>query len=157
MSDYHHGVKVLEINEGTRPIRTVSTAIIGLIATADDADKTAFPENTAVLITNVQSAIGKAGKTGTLAKSLQAIADQTNAVTVVVRVPASQDSSAQTASVIGTTEGGKYTGMKALLSAEAKLGVKPRILGAPGLDTEGVATALVALAQQLRFTTAQVA
>ena len=150
MSEYHHGVKVLEINEGTRPIRTVSTAIIGLIATADDADTTAFPENTAVLITNVQTAIGKAGKTGTLAKSLQAIADQTNAVTVVVRVPASEDSSTQTASVIGTTEGGKYTGMKALLSAEAKLGVKPRILGAPGLDTEGVATALVALAQQLR-------
>lgn len=150
MSDYHHGVKVLEINEGTRPIRTVSTAVIGLIATADDADTTQFPENTAVLITNVQSAIGKAGKTGTLAKSLQAIADQTNAVTVVVRVPASEDSSTQTASVIGTTEGGKYTGMKALLSAEANFGVKPRILGAPGLDTEGVATALVALAQQLR-------
>lgn len=150
MSDYHHGVKVLEINEGTRPIRTVSTAVIGLIATADDADTTQFPENTAVLITNVQSAIGKAGKTGTLAKSLQAIADQTNAVTVVVRVPASKDSSTQTASVIGTTEGGKYTGMKALLSAEANFGVKPRILGAPGLDTEGVATALVALAQQLR-------
>lgn len=150
MSDYHHGVKVLEINEGTRPIRTVSTAVIGLIATADDADTTQFPENTAVLITNVQSAIGKAGKTGTLAKSLQAIADQTNAVTVVVRVPASEDGGTQTAAVIGTTEGGKYTGMKALLSAEAKLGVKPRILGAPGLDTEGVATALVALAQQLR-------
>lgn len=27
MSDYHHGVQVLEINEGTRVIFTVSTAI----------------------------------------------------------------------------------------------------------------------------------
>ncbi|HGU6469791.1 TPA: phage tail protein, partial [Yersinia enterocolitica] len=26
MSDYHHGVRVLEINEGTRVISTISTA-----------------------------------------------------------------------------------------------------------------------------------
>lgn len=29
MSDYHHGVQVLEINDGTRVISTVSTAIVG--------------------------------------------------------------------------------------------------------------------------------
>jgi phage tail sheath protein FI len=29
MRDYHHGVRVIEINEGTRPIRTVSTAVVG--------------------------------------------------------------------------------------------------------------------------------
>ncbi|WP_323842941.1 phage tail sheath protein [Moraxella sp. Pampa] len=150
MTDYHHGVKVLEINEGTRPIRTVSTAVIGLIGTATDADAQFFPENTPVLITNVQSAIGKAGKQGTLAKSLQAIADQTNAITVVVRVAASEDEPTQSSAVVGTTENGVYTGMKALLTAEAKLGVKPRILGAPGLDTPAVATALGSLAQQLR-------
>lgn len=34
-SDYHHGVRVLEINEGTRTIRTVSSAVIGLVAVAD--------------------------------------------------------------------------------------------------------------------------
>ncbi|MCJ2221407.1 hypothetical protein MJ636_017970, partial [Proteus mirabilis] len=28
--DYHHGVRVIEINEGTRPIRTISTAIVGV-------------------------------------------------------------------------------------------------------------------------------
>jgi phage tail sheath protein FI len=27
--DYHHGVRVIEINEGSRPIRTVSTAVVG--------------------------------------------------------------------------------------------------------------------------------
>lgn len=150
MTDYHHGVKVLEISEGTRPIRTVSTAVIGLIATASDADAEFYPENQPVLITNVQAAIGKAGKKGTLAKTLQAIADQTNAVTVVVRVPQSEDESTQTSAVVGSTEGGTYTGMKALLTAEAKLGVKPRILGAPGLDTAAVATALASIAQQLR-------
>lgn len=150
MTDYHHGVKVLEISEGTRPIRTVSTAVIGLIATASDADADFYPENQPVLVTNVQAAIGKAGKKGTLAKTLQAIADQTNAVTVVVRVPQSEDKSTQTSAVVGSTEGGTYTGMKALLTAEAKLGVKPRILGAPGLDTAAVATALASIAQQLR-------
>ncbi|WP_239534437.1 hypothetical protein, partial [Serratia marcescens] len=31
--DYHHGVRVVEINEGTRPIRTVSTAIVGMVCT----------------------------------------------------------------------------------------------------------------------------
>ncbi|POW84317.1 phage tail protein, partial [Serratia marcescens] len=43
-----------------------------------------------------------------------------------------------------------YTGMKALLSAQAELGVKPRILGVPGLDNQEVATALAGICQQLR-------
>ena len=46
--DYHHGVRVLEINEGTRTITTVSTAIVGMVCTADDADAAAFPLNTPV-------------------------------------------------------------------------------------------------------------
>ena len=33
-TDYHHGVRVIEISEGTRPIRTITTAVIGLVATA---------------------------------------------------------------------------------------------------------------------------
>ena len=54
---YHHGVRVYELNEGTRPIRTVSTAVIGLVATAEDADPLVFPLDTAVLLTNVQGSI----------------------------------------------------------------------------------------------------
>jgi phage tail sheath protein FI len=149
--EYHHGVRVLEINEGTRPIRTVSTAVIGLVCTAEDADATMFPLDTPVLITNVQSAIGKAGTEGTLAASLQAIADQTKPVTVVVRVATGVDDAATTSNLIGTTTAtGKYTGMKALLAAKSRLKVTPRILGVPGLDSLPVATALVAIAQQLR-------
>ena len=37
--------------------------------------------------------------------------------------------------------------MKALLSAQAELGVKPRILGVPGHDTLEVATALAGICQ----------
>jgi hypothetical protein len=40
MADYHHGVRVVEINDGTRVISTVSTAIIGMVCTAEDADAT---------------------------------------------------------------------------------------------------------------------
>ena len=149
--EYHHGVRVLEINEGTRPIRTVSTAVVGMVCTAEDADATVFPLNTPVLITNVQSAVGKAGIKGTLAASLQAIADQTKALTIVVRVATGTSEAETNSNVIGTTNAqGKYTGMKALLAAQSQLQVKPRILGAPGLDTQPVATAVVALAQQLR-------
>ena len=148
---YHHGVRVIEINEGTRPIRTVSTAVIGLVATADDADATVFPLNTPVLITNVTAALGKAGHIGTLSKALEAISLQTNPVTIVVRVASDVDEAAQTANVVGTvTPSGQYTGIKALLAAQTKLGVKPRILGAPGLDTQAVTTELAAVAQKLR-------
>ena len=156
-TEYHHGVRVIEINGGVRPIRTISTAIIGLIATSSDADAAAFPYDTPVLITNVRQAIGKAGTKGTLAATLEAIAEQCLPVTVVVRVAdgegeTDEDKAADLVSkVIGTTlPNGSYSGMKALLSAPAKLGVKPRILGAPGLSTQPVATAFQSLAQQLR-------
>ena len=151
MTDYHHGVRVVEINEGTRPIRTISTGVIGLVATAEDADAAAYPLDTPVLVTDVQSAIGKAGVSGTLAASLDAIADQTSPVIVVVRVAEGDDSAATTANVIGTTNAaGKFTGMKALLTAQNTLRVKPRILGAPGLDTQPVAAELASIAQKLR-------
>ncbi|MEN4768956.1 phage tail sheath protein [Duffyella gerundensis] len=151
MSDYHHGVRVVEINDGTRTISTVSTAIVGMVCTADDADAAAFPLNTPVLLTNVLSAIGRAGKKGTLASALQAIADQSKPVTVVVRVAEGATDAETISNIIGTTdENGQYTGMKALLSAQTQLDVKPRILGVPGLDSLEVATSLASIAQQLR-------
>jgi phage tail sheath protein FI len=151
MADYLHGVRVLEVNEGSRPIRTVSTAVIGMVCTADDADPNAFPLDTPVLLTNVQTAIAKAGTKGTLAASLQAIADQTKPFTIVVRVKEGEDEDETTSALIGGTSAtGQYTGMKALLAAKSRLGMVPRILGVPGLDNQAVASALVAIAQQLR-------
>ncbi|EIS2220933.1 phage tail sheath protein [Salmonella enterica] len=130
---------------------------VRMVCTASDADATLFPLNEPVLITNVQSAIAKAGKKGTLAASLQAIADQSKPVTVVVRVEDGtgddeEAALAQTVSNIigGTDENGKYTGIKALLTAQAVTGVKPRILGVPGLDTKEVAVALASAAIKLR-------
>ncbi len=151
MSDYHHGVRIVEVNDGTRTLSTVSTSVVGMVCTAQDADATSFPLNTPVLITNVQAAVGRAGKKGTLAAALQAIADQSKPVTVVVRVAEGADEAETASNVIGgTDENGQYTGMKALLAAQSQLDVKPRILGAPGLDSPEVAAALASIAQQLR-------
>ena len=41
--DYHHGVRVIELDGGARYIRTVATAIAGVVCTAPDADDATFP------------------------------------------------------------------------------------------------------------------
>ena len=157
MPDFKHGVQVLEINDGTRVISTVSTAIIGMVCTASDADEKMFPLNVPVLITDVVAAAGKAGTKGTLSKALAAIGEQCKPVTVVVRVAEGEgdDEEAIQAAAIsniigGADENGQYTGLKALLTAKAVTGVKPRILGVLGLDTKEVAVALASICQQLR-------
>lgn len=150
-ADYHHGVRIIEINEGSKTIRTVSTAVIGIICTAEDADPNYFPPNTPVLITNVHSAIAKAGQNGTLLATLNAIADQCSPVIIAVRVLEGTTDAETQSNIIGTTTtDGKYTGIKALLAAQTKLSIKPRILAVPGYDALPVATALISVAQQLR-------
>lgn len=148
MTDFLHGVRVTEITEGVRPIRTIDTAVIGIVATASDADEKVFPLNKPVLVTDIARIISKAGTSGTLSKALHAILRQANAMTVVVRVE--EDRGAQDAKVIGDYAEGQYTGAKALLTAQNTLQVTPRILGAPGLDTEAVTKELISIAQKTR-------
>jgi Phage tail sheath protein FI len=151
MADFHHGTRTTEITEGTRYLRTVNSGIIGLVATAQDADAEVFPLNKPVLITNIRNAIGKAGTDGTLAQTLQIIANQTSPLCVVVRVEAGTDEAETTSNVIGTiTPENQYTGAQALLVAQSQLGVTPRILGAPGLDNQEVVNALISIAQKTR-------
>ena len=153
-TDYHHGVRVIEINEGTRPIRTVATAVIGAVCVADDADPTMFPLNKPVLLTDVYAGIAKAGTAtngNTLLPTLDAIADQCRPLTIIVRVAKGQNEAETTSNIIGSvTSDGQMTGINALLAAKAQVGVQPRILGVPGLDTQDVASALIAAAQKLR-------
>lgn len=149
--DYHHGVRVIELNEGTRPIRTINTAIVGMVCTADDADTKAFPLNTPVLITDVKNAAGKAGETGTLARSLDAIGNQSKPVTVIVRVEQGESEAETTSNIIGgTTPDGRKTGLQALTVAQGRLGVKPRILAVPAHDTQAVSSTLAGIAQKMR-------
>ena len=143
-----HGIKTNLLISAARAIAPVSTAVIGLVATGTDADLTMFPLDQPVLITDVRAAIAKAGAAGTLKAALSAISDITSPLVVVVRVAV--DAVEQDAKVLGTSAGSAYTGMQALLTAEAKTGVRPRILGAPGLDTEAVTNGLVTIAKRLR-------
>lgn len=148
---FKHGITVTEIVEGARTLTAVSTSIIGLVATASDASAAVFPLDRPALVTDVETAIGSAGVEGTLAKALRAIADLTRPIIVVVRVEEGADAAATASNVIGTTTpDGQKTGMQALLAAQAQLGVKPKILGTPGLETQAVTTALAVVAQRLR-------
>jgi len=148
---FKHGITVTEISTGARTLAAVSTAIIGLVATASDADAAAFPLDTPVLVTDVEAAIGDAGTDGTLAASLRAIADQSRPIVVVVRVAEGADEAETASNVIGTTTAeGMKTGMQALLAAQGQLGVKPKILGTPGLEAQAVTAALAVVAKKLR-------
>jgi len=148
---FKHGITVTEITSGARTLTAVSTAIIGLVAIASDADAGTFPLNKPALVTDIEAAIGKAGVDGTLAQSLRAIADQTRPIVVVVRVAEGEDDAETTSNIIGTTTAeGQKTGMQALLAAQAQLGVRPKIFGTPGLESQAVTTALAVVAKKLR-------
>lgn len=266
--DYHHGIRVVEINDGTRTIRTVASAVIGLVATAPDAavgtaasgriifaapnsgvsytakevgsagnairvrykdpkeasaaiavkispaggdvtvtlatdvdgaitstaadivtaintddaasqmlaaevrsgedgsgvvSETAFnrmtggkdepfPLDTPVLVTSAYEAMANAGEDGTLLRSLEGIVDQAQPPIVVVRVAEGDTAEGTKANIIGgvNAETGKKTGIHALLAAEQRFGVKPRILGVPEFDDPDVTSELISVAQALR-------
>ena len=146
----HHGITANEFTHGVRAIADISTAIIGMVCTADDADNAAFPLNTPIFHNSAYNVLGKAGEKGTLAKSLDAIVDQADAQIVIVRVPESDNADTLKANVIGSATGGNYTGLKALRRAKAITGQTPKILGVPEMDSQDVVTELVGLAQATR-------
>ncbi|WP_066530450.1 phage tail sheath subtilisin-like domain-containing protein [Erythrobacter sp. CCH5-A1] len=155
---FHHGLTITESASGPRALNALSNSVIGLIATATapageatTALNEAFPLNEPVLITGgVDIAAGNAGTGGTLADALTAIGDQASPIIVVVRVAEGEDQAGTDDNVIGGVTGGSYTGLQALLAAQAKLGVKPTIIGAPGLDSQPVVEEMVSVAKKLR-------
>lgn len=149
-----HGARVKENKDLETAINDIDSSVIGIIAVADDADADLFPLDTPVLLTRVRSALGRAGKTGTLYKSLKAISDQCSPRVIVVRVAAAAEdgSGADQDQLImgGTAEDGSYLGMYTLLTAEQKTGYRPRILAVPGLETSAVISMLCVIAEKLR-------
>lgn len=133
-----HGVEVLDIDAGPRPIQTVRSSVIGLIGTAPDADPLAFPLNRPVLVAGSRREAAKLDTVGdgagTLPAAMDSIFDQAGAVVVVVRVEEGENDAATLANVIGGVNAltGDYEGVHAFLAAESILGFQPRILVAPG-------------------------
>lgn len=149
---FHHGITGNEPIGGVVPIQTTATAVIGLIAYADDADPAIYPLDTPVLVTSMSRAFIGAGYEGTLRKSLEAIQPITNPTIVIVRIadPFS-DAGLNDSLVIGSTNGaGERSGIQALLTAKSVLGVTPKINIAPWLETPDVVQALIAVNKKLR-------
>lgn len=145
-----HGLTTTLLTSTNLTPATVATSVIGMVVTGPDADATMFPLDTPVLINNPITALAKAGTTGTLVEALTAIAGIVKPVIIVVRVAVAVEPASQDALVLGTSTGPAYTGMQALRVAEAKTGSRPRILGAPGLDTQAVTEGMIAVAKSLR-------
>jgi phage tail sheath protein FI len=153
-----HGVEVLQIDSGARPIQTVRSSVIGLIGTAPDADASAFPLNTPVLIAR-RSEMAGLGAAGTLQSALDLIYDQAGAVVVVVRVEEGLDEAATINSVRGgiNSTTGAYEGVHAFLAAENEVGFSPRLLIAPGYTHQRTSNGILSIPVQTQgsgYTTA---
>ncbi|WP_114649098.1 phage tail sheath subtilisin-like domain-containing protein [Pseudothauera hydrothermalis] len=155
---FHHGVEVVEIDDGIRPIQTVRSSIIGIVGTAPAANDTAAPLDTPILLTTPRSA-AVLGATGTLPAAIATIHAQGYApIIVAIRVQDVADdpdtpANERLAAVIGGTDAatGARTGIAALETARGTVGVVPRILLAPGFSQHKlVADALIAQAIKLR-------
>lgn len=150
---YNHGVRVVELDIGSRPIKTVESAVIGIVGTAPQADADAFPLNKPVLVIGDRKHAKLLGELGTLPQAIDAILDQTTPFIVVVRVAEDADAATQKANIIGgvDTATGAYTGIQAFKGAKAITGVEPRILIAPGFSSDvAVAGELIAMTNQVR-------
>jgi phage tail sheath protein FI len=146
-----HGVEVVQIDTGARPIRTVKSSIIGLIGTAPGADVAAFPINQPVLIAGNRTEAAKLGSLGTLPSAIDAIFDQAGAMIVVVRVEAGVDEAETIGNIIGgiDEDTGAYEGVQVFLGAESIVHVSPRILIAPGFTHQRVGTSANAVVAEL--------
>lgn len=146
-----HGVEVLDIDGGARPIQTVRSSVIGLVGTAPSADPVAFPLNTPVLIAGSRREAAKLDLLGTglgtLPAAMDSIFDQTGAVVIVVRVEKDEDDAGTLANLLGGVNAvnGQYEGVHALLGAESVVGFQPRILIAPGFTHTRVSGGITAV------------
>ncbi len=150
-----HGVDVIEIDNGPRPIQTVRSSVIGLIGTAPDADAELFPFNTPVLVAGRRTDAVGLGNTGTLPPAVNDIFDQTGAMIVIVRIE-DDDGGEEPEDVPILPNGidddsGQYLGVSAFLAAESEVHVTPRILIAPEFSHSAAnANTLLSVAERLR-------
>jgi uncharacterized protein len=150
-----HGVEVVDIDDGSRPISVVSTSIIGICGTAPNADPSVFPLNTPVLVAGSQGMAAKLDTTvssltlgaGTLPDAMDSILKQAGAVVIVVRVEEGSDDNTTLANVLGGVDSntGQYLGIQAFLAANSILGFRPRILIAPGFTHQRVTGGVIAV------------
>lgn len=149
-----HGVEVVEIDNGLRPIRTLRSSVLFFVGTAPEADADVFPLDTPVLVEGPGKAAAL-GATGTLRDCFDAAYAQGAGLGLYVRVAEDADEATQLANVVG--DAALQTGVHAAMSAHGRTGLKPRLLAAPGFTGQRpgdaanpVAAALKGIAESLR-------
>ncbi len=136
---YHHGTRLSESNETPVLVQVAQTAVVGLLGTAPDADPVKFPLNTPVLLKGTPTDAVGIGDTGTLKDAIDDVFDQVGAYTVVIRVEEGVDLAATMSNLVGDATA--RTGVHALLKSEPMLGIKPRLIAAPGFTSGDGVTA----------------
>ncbi len=151
-ASFLHGVETIEISKGARTIKTVKTAIVGLVGTApiESVAEEYRTINEPTLILNEIDAVkyfGEQTSGFTIPQALQSIFDQGAGIVIVINVfdPAKHKSVADV--TIGDINGGvdaltgKRTGMKAFENCYSLFGYFPKTIIAPVFCEE---TAVVA-------------
>lgn len=149
-----HGVEVLTVLTGARPIQTARFSVTGIIGTAPDADAEKFPLNTPVRVLSARET-ADLGSTGSLPMATDGFYDNGGGVVVVVRVAEGADEAATLANIVG--DGATLTGVHAFKAAESQIKITPRILVAtgwthqrPGGNANPVVAELKGIAKSLR-------
>lgn len=165
-----HGVEVIELDGGSRPISTVASSVIGLVGTAPQG-----PVNTPTLILGSRSEavkiFGEDTEGFTIPAALDAIFDQVGAAVVVVNVAdptnphhINEDTNELDPNLIslsdivgGVNTDGTYKGLQCLLAARTECKVQPRLLIAPGFthqkpegNANPVVSEMITIAERLR-------
>ncbi|MGE8942708.1 phage tail sheath family protein [Leptospira interrogans] len=153
---FHHGTRVSDSADRPVQIRTAQSAVVFLSGTAPDADPTAFPLDTPVLISGSSnySLASQLGDAGTLKTHLDAIFDQGSrhrlgAYVYINRVEQGLTTLQTLSNLVG--DAAAMTGVHAAMKVESMFGrrLKPRLFIAPGftgpLATDGVASVNVSV------------
>ncbi|CAM3424710.1 hypothetical protein GCM10016272_02480 [Psychrobacter glaciei] len=136
LTTYHHGITATETSNITPIIKSVSMSTIALVSVSDDADDTAYPLDTPVLLTGITTTdVEKSGSDDQLLhqclRTIKAI-QNTNVVVLRLSEPVDVDT------------------VDLLLSCQTSLGVTPKILIAPEIDTPAMTRKLVEIAKRRR-------
>ena len=161
-ASFLHGVETIEIEKGARTIKTVKTAVIGLVGTApiQDVEAEFKTVNEPTLILNEIDAVKYFGskKDGfTIPQALEAIFDQGAGIVIVINVydPAIHEnvSAVTKADIIGGVNAvtGKRTGLKAFEDSYSLFGYFPKMILAPVYcEDEAVVTAIKTVCDKIR-------
>ena len=161
-ASFLHGVETIEIEKGARTIKTVKTAVIGLVGTApvEDVSEEYKTINEPVLILNEIDAVKYFGesKAGyTIPQALNAIFDQGAGVVIVINVfdpDRHEDVSKVTkGDIIGSIDAdtGKRTGIKAFQDCYSLFGYFPKIIISPVYcEDSAIVTEMNAICDKIR-------